>query len=73
MDDLEEYIKERKGRDKDVHDKEETDWFDKMHPQCEALDTFYPEEKNDDDDDDEEEEEAAAPAPAPKRRRRGEK
>ena len=73
IDNLEAYMKKR-NNDEDmlVHEKEETEWFDKMHPQCEALDTFYPEEKNDDDEE-EEEEEAAAPAPAPKRRRRGEK
>ena len=57
-----------------VHGKKEIEWFEKMHPEIDPLDTFYPEEKNDEEPaEEEEEEEAAAPAPAPKRRRRGEK
>ena len=44
-------------------------WFEKMHPEIDPLDTFYPEEKNDDDDDEEEEEEGAGAGAA--RRREG--
>jgi len=64
---LETYTKD-KYNDPDmlVHGKEETDWFDKMHPEIDPLDTFYPEEKNDEDEE-EDEEPAPVPAPAPMR------
>ena len=72
IDDLETYLKEKHNKpDMLVHGKEEIEWFEKMHPEIDPLDTFYPEEKNEEED--EEEEAAPAPAPAPKRRRRGEK
>ncbi len=67
IDDLETYLKEKHNKpDMLVHGKEEIDWFDKMHPEIDPLDTFYPEEKNEEEEEEEEE-------PAPKRRRRGEK
>ena len=71
IDDLETYLKEKHNKpDMLVHGKEEIEWFEKMHPEIDPLDTFYPEEKNEEEED---EEPAPAPAPAPKRRRRGEK
>jgi dsDNA-binding SOS-regulon protein len=82
IDNLEAYMKKR-NNDEDmlVHEKEETEWFDKMHPQREALDTFYPAEEDEEGEEDEEDE--AAPMAATsnqqlrkrmkKRQRRGEK
>ena len=68
IDNLETYMKKR-NNDEDmlVHEKEETEWFDKMHPQCEALDTFYPAEEDEEDEEEEEEAPAAliAGLPAP--------
>ena len=76
-------IAKKRNNDEDmlVHEKEETEWFDKMHPQREALDTFYPAEEDEEGEEDEEDE--AAPMAATsnqqlrkrmkKRQRRGEK
>jgi hypothetical protein len=47
MDGFEQYMKKKHPDAGYVHEKRETDWFDKMHPNKEAVDTFYPETEPD--------------------------
>ena len=47
MDGFEQYMKKKHPDAGYVHEKRETGWFDKMHPNKEAVDTFYPETEPD--------------------------